>query len=533
MRDQTPQSRRSFLSLLAAAGASTLVSGWGMPPVFAQGSAPPPITSGATRPTIPYGVASGDVTNHSAIIWSRTDRPSRMFVEYATTESFKNPRRVQGPAALALDDFTARIDLTDLPPGQEIFYRVKFQDLSEPKVLSTPAVGHFRTAPAERRDLTLAWGGDTAGQGWGINPEWGGMKIYEQMRRLNPDCFIHCGDYIYADGPLRAEVKLDDGTVWKNVTIPEKTKVAETLAEFRGNYVYNLMDDHVRRFNATVGQLVQWDDHETTNNWFPGGVIDERHRLFQEYTIKSHDLLAANARRAFLEYCPIRLNPHDPERLYRAFHYGPALDILIIDARSYRGPNTANRQVSMGADTAFLGTLQMRWLKRELLASKATWKVISSDMPIGLQVPDANGFEAWANGDGPALGRELELAELLRFIKEHDIKNVVWITADVHYAAAHYYDPTKAQFTDFNPFWEFVAGPLHAGTFGPNQIDNTFGLQVKFNSIPEGTKPNTPPTAGLQFFGMAKIDGKSDVMTVSLYDLQGERIYAVELTPEV
>jgi alkaline phosphatase D len=154
-------------------------------------------------------------------------------------------------------------------------------------------------------------------------------------------------------------------------------------------------------------------------------------------------------------------------------------------------------------------------------------------MPLGLHVPDVNGFEAWANGDGPALGRELELAELLRFIKHSDIKNVVWITADVHYAAAHHYDPTRAQFADFNPFWEFVAGPLHAGTFGPNKIDNTFGLQVKFNSIPEGTKPNTPPSAGLQFFGMVKIDGKSAVMTVSLHNLQGERIYRLELTPDV
>ena len=263
MRDQTPQSRRSFLSLLAAAGAGTLVSGWGMPRVFAQGSAPPLITPEATRPTIPYGVASGDVTDHSAIIWSRTDRPGRMFVEYATTESFKNPRRVQGPAALALDDFTARVDLTGLPPGQEIFYRVTFQDLSAPKVLSTPAVGHFRTAPAERRDLTLAWGGDTAGQGWGINPEWGGMKIYEQMRRVEPAFFIHSGDTIYADGPIPPEKEIPGGGgVWKNLTTEAKSKVAETLDEFRANFAYNLLDENKRRFAAEVPFLVQARDFQ-------------------------------------------------------------------------------------------------------------------------------------------------------------------------------------------------------------------------------------------------------------------------------
>jgi alkaline phosphatase D len=526
-------SRRAFLSRVATASAGMLVPGLRAAPIFVQGSAPAVITSEQVRPAIPYGVASGDVTGHAAIVWSRTDRPSRMLLEYATTESFSNTRRVRGPTALPVDDFTARIHLTNLPPGQDIFYRVTFQDLTDVKVSSIPVVGHFRTAPAERRDLILVWGGDTAGQGWGINLEWGGMKIYQQMRRLQPDCFIHCGDYIYADNPIQAEVKLEDGTIWKNVTIPEKTKVAETLTEFRGNYIYNLMDEHVRQFNAEVPQLVQWDDHETTNNWFPGGSIDARNPRYNAYTVKSHDLLAANALRAFLEYTPLRFSREDPERIYRAFSYGPALDIFMLDERSYRGANSPNRQDRRSAETDFLGMPQMRWLQKALLTSKATWKLISSDMPLGLLVPDVKGFEAWANGDGPALGRELELADLMRFIKHNHIKNVVWITADVHYAAAHYYDPAKAQFTDFNPFWEFVAGPLQAGTFGPNKTDNTFGLQVKYNSVPEGTQANTPPTAGLQFFGTAKIDGKSDVMTVSLHNLQGEHLYAVELVPEV
>jgi phosphodiesterase/alkaline phosphatase D-like protein len=50
----------------------------------------------------------------------------------------------------------------------------------------------------------------------------------------------------------------------------------------------------------------------------------------------------------------------------------------------------------------------------------------------------------------------------LRFIKRERIHNVVWVTADVHYTAAHYYDPAHASFTEFEPFWEFVSGPLNA-----------------------------------------------------------------------
>jgi alkaline phosphatase D len=461
-------------------------------------------------------------------VWSRSDRPARLLVEYATTDAFRNVRRVVGPAALMDSDFTAKIVLTDLPAGQQIFYRVTFQDLADPKVLSAPAVGSLRTAPAQGRNILFAWSGDTAGQGFGINPDWGGMKIYETMRRLQPEFFIHSGDYIYADGPILAEKPLDNGDVWKNLTIPEKAKVAETLAEFRANYVYNLLDEHVRRFNAETPLYVQWDDHETTNNWYPGGMLlsDDR------YTVKGMSLLAAYAKRAFFEYTPIGYNLADPERIYRRFSYGPALDVLLLDMRSYRGPNTANRQEMASADTALLGSAQIRWLKQQLLGSSATWKVIASDMPLGLIVRDGKeAFENLANGDGPALGRELELADLLRFIKANSITNVVWLTADVHYAAAHYYDPTKAQFTDFSPFWEFVAGPLNAGTFGPNELDNTFGPQVMFQSVPAGMKPNRPPTEGLQFFGTVRIDGGSEVMTVALHNLHGERLYAVDLEP--
>jgi len=62
------------------------------------------------------------------------------------------------------------------------------------------------------------------------------MKIYETMRQVNPDFFIHSGDNIYADGVIQPQVTLDDGTIWKNITTPEKSKVAETLTEYRGNY---------------------------------------------------------------------------------------------------------------------------------------------------------------------------------------------------------------------------------------------------------------------------------------------------------
>ena len=177
----------------------------------------------ADRPTVTDGVASGDVTADSAIIWSRTDRPAAMIVEYDTSDTFRDAKRVIGPAALEVTDFTAKAPLTRLPAAERIFYRVSFQDLSSSRSVSEPVVGSFRTAPADAAEVRFAWSGDTAGQGFGINPDFGGMKIYESIRREAPDFFVHSGDNIYADGPIPAEIELDDGTVWRNVVTEAKS----------------------------------------------------------------------------------------------------------------------------------------------------------------------------------------------------------------------------------------------------------------------------------------------------------------------
>jgi alkaline phosphatase D len=175
------------------------------------------------------------------------------------------------------------------------------------------------------------------------------------------------------------------------------------------------------------------------------------------------------------------------------------------------------------------------WLKRELMNSQATWKVIAADMPIGLVVVyDSDrkwGVEAIAQGDGPARGRELEIADILTFIKRAGVRNTLWLTADVHYTAAHYYDPNKAVFQDFEPFWEFVSGPLHAGTFPQNALDNTFGPQRVYVNAP--STPNRPPSEGLQFFGQVAIDGATQVMTVTLKDVDDRALWSTTLEPKL
>lgn len=527
--------RRNFLRDTAL-GTGALLTAGTLAPAFAQ-QAPAIVTSERLRPQVDSGAMSGDITRDTAMLWSRTDRTARMVVEYSVHENFKDALTIAGPAALARNDYTARVDLRGLPVSQRLFYRVRFQDLQHESAWSAPVTGSLIIPGGGERDISFAFSGDEAGQGWGINEAWGGYRVYETMRRFKPDFFIHSGDQIYADGPIQAEVTLDDGSIWRNLVTPAKSKVAQTLDDYRGNFAYNLMDANKKRFMAEVPFLVQWDDHEVRNNWYPGQVIGEAEKRYQEREL---NVLKQRARQAMFEYNPFRIDVADPERIYRAFNYGPLLEVFMLDERSYRGANSPNRQSVQGQDAAFLGAAQMRWIKQALLRSRSTWKVIASDMPISIVVPDLNPdvpqgtFEAWANADnGKPSGRELEVAELLRFIKRHNIKNVVWVTADVHYASATYYMPEKAQFTDFKPFWEFVGGPLHAGTFGPGEIDRTFGPDVRYVSIPADMKQNRSPADLFQFFGIGKIDAKTKVMTVSLHNVDGKNLFTVDLPPEV
>ena len=261
-------SRRRFLSTAGAGAIGAL--------------AMPYLSRAADRPVVTSGVQSGDIGADGGVVWARADRPSQMLVEVATSKSFANVRALPPIAALPESDFTAKMLLQNLPAGQEIFYRVRFRDLSHIDIESEPVLGRFRTAPADRRDVSFVWGGDVAGQGWGINPDDGGMFTFATMRKHRPDFLLHSGDTVYADGPIKREVTLPDGKIWKNVTIPEKAKVAETLDEFRAAHKYNFMDEHVRAFNAEVPIFVQWDDHEVTNNWslskqLPAAYKERRH----------------------------------------------------------------------------------------------------------------------------------------------------------------------------------------------------------------------------------------------------------------
>jgi alkaline phosphatase D len=187
--------------------------------------AKPYLSRAADRPLVACGIQSGDVAADSAVVWARADRPARMQVECSTMESFRTIIGTASSDALPECDFTSKVLLDGLPAGQDIFYRVRFDDIAS-GLAGERRVGHFRTAPSERNSVSFVWSGDAAGQGWGIDPARGGLRTYRTMRDSRPDFFIHSGDHIYADCPIASEQKLPNGEIWRNIVTEEKSVAA-------------------------------------------------------------------------------------------------------------------------------------------------------------------------------------------------------------------------------------------------------------------------------------------------------------------
>ena len=370
--------------------------------------------------------------------------------------------------------------------------------------------------------MSFVWSGDTAGQGWGIDEARGGMRTYATMRNNRPDFFIHSGDSIYSDCPIESTLKLPNGEVWRNIVTEEKSRVAQTLADYRGNYKYNLLDAQLRAVQRRSAGVRAMGRPRGRQRLVAG---PEPPRLCQRQRVAAGGARPPRVLRIHADAAdPGRHRPHLSQDLIRT-----AARRLPARHAELSRPERPRQGRAFNPACQILGPEQTQWLKRELAASNATWKVIAADLPISIVSSDAV-----AQGDGPPLGREFEIADVLSFIKHAGVHNTVWITADMHYTAAHYYDPNRAAFQDFEPFWEFVSGPIHAGTWGPGQLDSTFGPAVMYqNGCSAAQGENLAPCFGLQFFGHVAIDGDTEVMTVTLKDVNDRDLWSTRIEPKL
>jgi alkaline phosphatase D len=424
---------------------------------------------------LPQGFAFGDVTSSSAVFWTRLPSGHGLLELRDGAAVLRKIQLAAGPA----DDFTTQVELDGLAANRRYGLRLAALDAAGAELESRE--GELRTAPAagEKAELSFVMSGDLGGQGYCRHPE-KGYAIFSAMRALAPDFFVANGDMIYADSICPP--KNPDGQpnlVSDYLDVSDKSldwrDPAKTFEAFAGHWRYNRADRHFQDFLARTAIYTQWDDHEVINDF--GSPWKE---WPNDPDRPGYPQLVSSGTRALFLYNPIRRHPEEPQRIYRSFSWGADLDLFLVDARSYRSANDATDRPS-NAKTA-LGKKQLEWLKKSLRESRATFKVISNDVPISLPTgsqPHLFGRDAFANGTtgdfSQRTGFESELVDFLTFLDRENIDNVVLLVTDVHFSMQLRYALDLDGDGDLLTFHELVAGPLAAvRTVTPFQLDPTF-----------------------------------------------------------
>ena len=419
-----------------------------------------------------HGVAAGDVTADSAVIWSRADQDAQLVVTYGPATGTVQMKEAKARAR-AVDDFTAQVLLTQLMPDTAYRYEARFVRRGRK---SSALAGLFRTAPmpTDKRSVALIWSGDLAGQRYCRRPDIG-YRIFDPMRRLRADFFVANGDMIYADGDCPA-AGMESG--WENIpanfpgignpSVDWEDPVA-VYEVFNAHWRYNREDRFFQAFLASTPIYVQWDDHEVINDF---GARSGTYPPQPDRAGFAN--VVAAGRKSMFDYHPIVRNAVEPGRIYRQFRWGAHVELFIVDARSYRSDNADKDSEGK----TMLGEIQLAWLKAGLAASDATWKIVSSDVP--LSVPTGSrasefGRDAFAGGTSET-GFEHELLDLVEHMDTANIDNVVFVATDVHSAAQLRYERDYNGDGDQLLFHELIAGPLSAirGP-APVTLDATLG----------------------------------------------------------
>jgi len=243
------------------------------------------------------------------------------------------------------------------------------------------------------------------------------FTVMRAVQARQPDFFLLLGDTIYAD----------------------RGGAARTLEEFWQKYRSNRSDLFSQYCFASTSVYALWDDHEVANNYLP-----------------SHPL-APIGRKAFLDYWPTGRTPAEPERIYRSVRWGQAAELFLLDARQYRDPK----------NETLLGARQREWLLEGLAHSSATFKFIATPVPMA-----GGGADRWD-------GYPKERSAIIRFIRERKLSGVIFLSADLHYAAV-------TRIPKSGGLIDITAGPLAAPL---NRVTNgthrryEFFLAENFNFV--------------------------------------------------
>jgi len=445
------------------------------------------------------GIASGDVTDNSAVVWSRAKDRALMHVQYDTDQSFSHAKS-ETLLVDKLTDLAGHIKLDLLSPDTIYYYRVWFSSASDSnnnttKSLSTrpdSLIGSFRTAPDHltSKPISFVVGGDLGGQNYCRRDGTGGIQgypIFSIMQSLSPDFFIFNGDQIYGDNACSINGP-SNVTGWSNIVgnfpsvIDNKVSwnnQTQLQDVYNKHWEYNRADPHLQGVLRSISMYSQADDHEVVNDY--GGKWSYWTNATKNRTGFPNVVKAGI--NSFFNFSPIDRNKAEPNRIYRSFHWGKDLDLFLLDMHSYRSRNDLPDTVQN--NKTLLGRDQLHWLEQSLLNSTATWKVISADVPA--TIPNCFnkqlGCDNWATNGTSATFKETftrERSDFLRFLDDHNIKNLVVVATDVHFPINILVEDDPNRDGHNLVYYELVSGPLSAIPLKANPLDPTINATSKY-----------------------------------------------------
>jgi alkaline phosphatase D len=381
----------------------------------------------APSPLFSLGVASGDPTSRSVVLWTRLAPdplhgggmgPNDVPVEWEVFQDAGLSRRVRRgrTRARARDGHTVHVTVQGLVPDRWYWYR--FRAAGEES-----RVGRTRTMPApgalaERLRFALCSCQDYQNGYW---------AAYRDIAAQELDLVVHVGDYIY-------EYAADPNAVRQHTG-----GETMTLGDYRNRYALYRLDPMLQEAHARFPFVVTWDDHEVENN-YAGGQSENPQVGRDEFLARR-----AQAYQAYYEHLPLQRSTR-PRRgamtLYRRFDFGRLASFFVLDGRQFRTPQPCGAGLIepecpavFDPEATFLGGRQERWLYRGLRRSRTRWNVLAQQvMMMRGDLGEALGSMAPVYNPDAWDGYQAQRQRILDFLARERVANPIVLTGDIHSA---------------------------------------------------------------------------------------------------
>jgi alkaline phosphatase D len=357
-----------------------------------------------------HGVASGDPLHDRVIIWTRVtpEEVNNDPIEVSWRVALDtNMTDVVTSGSFVTDqsrDYTVKVDVTGLNPSTCYYYDFEVN-------ASFSAVGRMLTADSgPNENVRFAVVSCS-------NYQYGFFNAYRAIANRNDiNAVLHLGDYIYEYGAGGYSANIDGRD-----HEPENEIV--TLEDYRLRYSHYRLDHDLQEIHRQYPFICVWDDHESANDSWVDGAENHDPATQGPWLDRKN-----NSIQAYFEWLPIRENAFD-NSIYRKIEYGDLINLYMLDTRlEGRDEQVGVTSSSLNDPSrSLLGQTQKDWLKDELLNSGAQWNILGQQVMMAPLLA----FGVPVNADQWD-GYQAERTELLNYIVNNDIENVVVLTGDIH-----------------------------------------------------------------------------------------------------